>query len=379
MSTDGEDIPGPALAAYQRAASVMAETAAACKLPWTLLAAIGRVESDHGRYDGAVLGADGVSRPHILGVALDGSGGLAKIRDTDGGRFDGDDIWDRAVGPMQFIPPTWALAGVDGDADGARDPHDLDDAALAAGVYLCADGGDLSRPADQRTAVFRYNHSPPYVTLVLAYEQRYRTGLFTLGGVPVVPNAGLAAGERLAPSGAISKAGSDRSAVTITRTARPGRRHEPSATLAAAQMADRTATPDAPTEPAGPSPASEPGFEPVPAPAPAPEPTDPEPADPGPADPEGDLPELVTLSGVWTACETGLCIDETPLLVGDPELLDQPAAADYDADGVNETFADELTGLLGRTVTLVVDQQETVWTVYAIDGVDYLVEVTTTS
>lgn len=75
----GDDITGPALAAYQRAASVMAEAAPACELSRTMLAGIGRVESDHGRYGGAVLGADGVSSPRIVGVPLDGIGPVAKI------------------------------------------------------------------------------------------------------------------------------------------------------------------------------------------------------------------------------------------------------------------------------------------------------------
>ena len=78
-----------------------------CHLPWTLLAGIGRVESDHGRYGGSVLGNDGVPRPAIVGVALNGKGPVAAIHDTDNGAFDGDTVWDRAVGPMQFIPSTW--------------------------------------------------------------------------------------------------------------------------------------------------------------------------------------------------------------------------------------------------------------------------------
>jgi membrane-bound lytic murein transglycosylase B len=68
------DLPQAAMSAYQDAAASMASTDPACHLPWTLLAAIGRVESDHGRYGGSVLATDGVSRPEIIGVALNGKG-----------------------------------------------------------------------------------------------------------------------------------------------------------------------------------------------------------------------------------------------------------------------------------------------------------------
>ena len=61
--------------------------------------------------------------------------GFAAIADTDGGALDGDARWDHAVGPMQFIPSTWQLAGRDGNGDGTADPFNIDDAALsAAGV-----------------------------------------------------------------------------------------------------------------------------------------------------------------------------------------------------------------------------------------------------
>ena len=62
----------------------------------------------------------------------------ARVKDTDEGRFDEDRRWDRAVGPMQLLPSTWSYVGVDGDGNGKRTPDDLDDAALAVGVYLCA-------------------------------------------------------------------------------------------------------------------------------------------------------------------------------------------------------------------------------------------------
>ena len=112
-------------------------------MPWTLLAGIGRVESDHGRYGGSELGTDGLPRPAIVGIALNGVGPVAAIADTDNGRWDGDKVWDRAVGPMQFIPSTWQYAGRDGDGDGVENPNDLDDAALAAADYLCPSSGSV--------------------------------------------------------------------------------------------------------------------------------------------------------------------------------------------------------------------------------------------
>ena len=137
------DVPEAALRAYRDAARTLAQTDPSCEMPWTLLAGIGRVESDHGRYGGSQLDSDGISHPAIRGVALNGVGPVAAIPDSDKGRFDGDLVWDRAVGPMQFIPDTWRWAGRDGDGDGVTTPNDLDDAALAAGAYLCPASGSV--------------------------------------------------------------------------------------------------------------------------------------------------------------------------------------------------------------------------------------------
>ncbi len=167
------DIPLQALAAYRRGA-IMADAAnPQCHIPWTLLAGIGRVESDHGQNGGSRPDAAGVVHPAILGPVLDGSAGNAAIADTDGGRFDGDTRWDRAVGPMQFIPSTWEQWGRDADGDGVADPENLFDAALAAADYLCAAGGDLRTPKAAANAVLSYNHSEDYMLLVLGYSSAY--------------------------------------------------------------------------------------------------------------------------------------------------------------------------------------------------------------
>jgi hypothetical protein len=174
-------IPDVALAAYQRSAVVMGAANPTCHLDWALLAAIGQVESDNGQFAGSHLNANGVAHPKILGPRLDGRHGTSRITDTDAGRLDGDDRFDRAVGPMQFLPSTWAAVAVDGDDDGRRDVQDINDASLGSAVYLCADHDDLSTKAGQRRALLRYNHSQAYADRVLAIAQQLRGSSVLLG------------------------------------------------------------------------------------------------------------------------------------------------------------------------------------------------------
>ena len=175
--------------AYQRAEAVINKADASCALPWELIAAIGRVESDHGRFGGNTLDDQGVARPGIYGIALNGKNNTQDISDTDAGQYDNDTRHDRAVGPMQFIPSTWAVVGVDGDSDGTRNPQDIDDAALATAVYLCSGDDDLSAEKGQRASVYRYNHSNDYVDLVLSIMQAYMDGDFS-----AVPTSTLTSG-----------------------------------------------------------------------------------------------------------------------------------------------------------------------------------------
>ncbi len=196
-----QGIPATALSAYQRATDVINAADPTCRISWQLVAAIGRVESDHGRYGGNTLGEDGLSTPGIYGIPLDGSNGTARIDDTDGGQYDDDLVYDRAVGPMQFIPSTWSVVGVDGDGDGVRNPQDIDDAALASAVYLCSGDEDLSTVAGQRAAVYRYNHSQDYVDLVLSIMNSYLDGDFSS-----VPNT-TAAPTVFTPTPSASSAG----------------------------------------------------------------------------------------------------------------------------------------------------------------------------
>jgi len=158
-------IPERALRAYVAAAVTVNAGAPVCGIGWNTLAAVGSVETAHGTYGGGSLTAEGqVNRP-IVGPALNGAG-FAVIADTDGGALDGDARWDRAVGPMQFIPSTWELVGRDGNGDGTADPFNIDDAALSAAVYLCAHGRDLTTADGWTEAIYAYNQSDAYIRQV---------------------------------------------------------------------------------------------------------------------------------------------------------------------------------------------------------------------
>ena len=199
---DANGIPSVALAAYQRAAGVLDGIKPGCGVDWALLGAIGRVESNHARFGGNVLDASGIARPGIIGIPLDGSQGTARITDTDGGALDRDPVYDRAVGPMQFIPSSWKLAGRDGDGDGVANPQSLTDAVTGAGVLLCSGGTDLRQPGAAYKAVMRYNQSDAYVRTVLSIADAYRRG------VTVVPMSALPAARPAAGSGSATPDGS---------------------------------------------------------------------------------------------------------------------------------------------------------------------------
>jgi membrane-bound lytic murein transglycosylase B len=187
----GATIPTLALRAYRAAATWADGYDANCRLPWTVLAGIGRIESNHGLFGGPAtrFSPSGAVSPRITGPPLDGNG-VARIPDSDGGRWDGDTTWDRAVGPMQFIPTTWRSLGRDGNGDRVADPNNLFDAAVSAAGYLCASGGgSLVDPARLRQAIYAYNHSWPYVDAVLGWARVYAGGVVTGPAVPGGPPA----------------------------------------------------------------------------------------------------------------------------------------------------------------------------------------------
>ncbi|HWS38390.1 MAG TPA: lytic murein transglycosylase [Actinoplanes sp.] len=166
-------IPVVAVQAYGYAELVAAQTTPACRLSWTTLAAIGKVESSHGSYNGAVLRADGGAEPTIYGLPLDGKGGRALVADTDRGVLDGDVTFDRAIGPMQFLPATWQANAIDADRDGVANPNDIDDATLTAAVYLCKGGRDMSRADSWWEAILAYNAVAPYAQKVFTTADEY--------------------------------------------------------------------------------------------------------------------------------------------------------------------------------------------------------------
>ena len=165
--SDVTGIPARALVAYGNAELEMRDTQPKCRISWATLAGIGRIESNHGQYGGAVLQADGIPSKPIIGVPLDGSAGVQAIGDTDGGRFDGDPTLDHAVGPMQFIPGTWAKWG------GGYNPQQIDAAALAAAKYLCAGGRDMAGAQGWWSGVLSYNNSVEYAQKVFGLADSY--------------------------------------------------------------------------------------------------------------------------------------------------------------------------------------------------------------
>jgi hypothetical protein len=103
-------------------------------LPWTVLAAIGEIESGDGANDG----------PSIAG----------------------------ALGPMQFLPSTWAIWGITGfGPPGSPDIMNPLDAVPSAARLLCAAGGGNS--ATLASAILAYNHATWYVNEVLALASEY--------------------------------------------------------------------------------------------------------------------------------------------------------------------------------------------------------------
>ena len=199
-------IPSVALAAYEQAASILSGRDPSCNLGWEDLAGIGRVESDNGLTWGAAarVTTDGTLVPPIIGPALDGQDGTPAIPTTDGGVLEHDPVWAHAVGPMQFLPSTWAKYGQDAVGSGTPNPQNFYDAALAAGVYLCDAGGNLATPTGLARAILAYNHSPSYVSLVEDWITAYtRAGAAALlsAGSGLLPTAGPGAGRGTAGPG----------------------------------------------------------------------------------------------------------------------------------------------------------------------------------
>ncbi len=169
-------MPIEALEAYAYAARVAEVENPDCNLEWTTLAGIGQVESHNGTYRGSLIAPNGDVRPQIRGVRLDGTNGNLEIIDSEGVSHDGDAPYARAMGPMQFIPDTWKLYGVDANNDGIVSPDNFDDAALSAAGYLCWRGKDLSTPRGWMNALRAYNLSDQYARTVRDWATAYANG-----------------------------------------------------------------------------------------------------------------------------------------------------------------------------------------------------------
>ena len=171
----GGRIPIVAYDAYRSASEAGATIAESCNVPWPVVAGIAQVESRHGRIDSDHrLATDGDVEPPIRGRPLDGTRGTQTIVDTDEGELDGDATWDRAMGPLQFIPTTWRELGRDGNGDGSADPDNLYDASLTAVAHLCLrEPGDYTDRGQLRRALIAYNASGRYADDVLRWIDRY--------------------------------------------------------------------------------------------------------------------------------------------------------------------------------------------------------------
>lgn len=185
-----QDIPPVALLAYQSAAYQSCDG-----LEWWVLAGIGKVESNHGRAGGSTLLPTGEASPPIFGPELDGSGAGGNRTPLPIGRWRGrwglTGNYQRALGPMQLLPGTFARYS----PISTSDPHNIHDAARAAAALVC-DGG----VTDLASALRRYNNSQVYVDEVLHWGALYQLG----GGVASAdaealldnPNIKLTAGAR---------------------------------------------------------------------------------------------------------------------------------------------------------------------------------------
>ncbi len=175
-------IPAIALSAYRNAERMMALADPACGVSWNLLAGIGRIESMHA--NGGATDARGTAVYPIYGPALDGSlpGNEVIVQNmASNGRV----TYARAMGPMQFLPGTWARFASDGDGDGKADVQNIFDASLAAARYLCSGGLNLRDQSQVLAAILRYNNSMPYAQNVLGWAAAYATGVVPVDLPPI--------------------------------------------------------------------------------------------------------------------------------------------------------------------------------------------------
>jgi membrane-bound lytic murein transglycosylase B len=195
-------IPTMALTAYRNAERMMASSEPGCGISWNLLAGIGRIESGHA--NGGATDARGTAVRPIYGPTLDGTlpGNEVVVQNSAPGRVS----YARAMGPMQFLPGTWAHYASDGDGDGKADPQNLYDATLAAARYLCSGNLNLRDQSQVLSSILRYNNSMPYAQNVLGWAAAYATGVIPVdlppitGPPPPLGDAHLENAEGLGPN-----------------------------------------------------------------------------------------------------------------------------------------------------------------------------------
>ena len=275
------DVPERALAAYQRASAVMAPADADCHLSAELLAAVGRVESDHGRYAAWRLGPRARMFPTLVGSPVPETTRQAPaspLADTDGGVFDHDATADHPLGPLQILPGVWRQVVVDGDSDGLRSPDDLDDAALGLAIALCDGDLDLATPAGQEEALARLNIRARYLRSVESFRAAYAAPLpvtpvtvYTIGTIVTPPEP--------EPTDEPTKDGK------VTEPTKPAPATQPGHTPSTSGPTSGPTTPTSPTPTTPtptPTPVNEPTPTPEPTPDPVPEPTASESSEPAP-------------------------------------------------------------------------------------------------
>ncbi|MDX1892643.1 lytic transglycosylase domain-containing protein [Mycolicibacterium sp. 050158] len=177
----GMRIPAVALSAYRNAERMMASAYPGCGVSWNLLAGIGRIESGHA--DGGATDAKGTSLRGVYGPALDGTlaGNEVIVSNVQAGRV----TYARALGPMQFLPGTWARYASDGNGDGKADVQNVYDASLGAARYLCSGNLNLRDRSQVLTAILRYNNSMAYAQNVLGWAAAYATGVAPVDLPPI--------------------------------------------------------------------------------------------------------------------------------------------------------------------------------------------------
>lgn len=147
------DIPERALIGYATGELTLREEDPGCHLSWVTLAGIGKASSDHGRFGGGSLDANGTLTKALGAVPLTGAAGEAATESRSG--------------PMQLTQAEWQRAGVRGNV------QDIDDAAVAAGRTLCAGGTDLQAGQGWWKAIATYRDSDLFRQQALGNAQLY--------------------------------------------------------------------------------------------------------------------------------------------------------------------------------------------------------------